>query len=523
MINDSTNSDDLQHSEGSLSWRELLIVAALSAVLVYAAAAWVYAHGFTLYYGDAQAHLNLSRAIVDSRSPGYGQLGNVWLPMLHVLCLPFVGNNFLWSSGLAGAIPAASCFALAATFFYLAARELYGAVLPAAVTVACFSLNPNILYLASIPMTESVFFAGISVQLFSLLRFRTTQSMKYVIIAAVASLWSSLTRYDGWFLIPFVALGFLLFARQNKAKIALIFAVFASLAPLYWVAHNWWETGDALDFYRGPYSAKGIYQRGLNAGEPRDPVDHHLAVAAEYYLAAGRLCAGWPLLLLGAAGTIAAIVKRRYDAILFLALTPSFYVWSMYSTGQPIHVPNLSPFSYYNTRYALALVPLCAFGAGALVLTLPRKVSWLAGCLPLCAILPWLLSPSHENWICWKESQYNSVSRRFWTAEVAKFFQKNYHSGEGILYSDGDVSGVFCRARIPLSETLRPGDGPAWLVNNYHPELLRTCLWAVVVEADRDLLARPMDKANWRKTLYQAVLEIHTKDDPVVRVYRRAW
>jgi Dolichyl-phosphate-mannose-protein mannosyltransferase len=523
LINDSTSSAGLPHSKGSCSWREILIVGALSAALACTAVAWVYSHGFTLYYGDAQAHLNGSRGIVDSRAPGYGQLGNVWLPMLNLLCLPFVHNNFLWSSGLAGAIPAGSCFALAATFFYLAAREAYGAKLPAAVTVACFALNPNMLYLAAIPMTEAIFFAGVSVQLFALLRFRNNQSMIYLIVAGLASIWASLTRYDGWFLIPFTALGFLLFARQNKTRVVLIFAVLASLAPLYWLAHNWWEAGDALDFYRGPYSAKGIYERGLAEGHPRDPVDHHFAVAARYYLDAGRLCAGWPLLLLGAAGIFAAIAKRKYAAILFLALTPCFYVWSMYSTGQPIHVPNLSPFSYYNTRYALALLPLCAFGAGALVLTLPPKAIWMAGALPLIAVLPWLIYPSHENWICWKESEYNSISRRFWTAELAKFFQKNYQTGEGILYSDGDVAGVFCRAGIPLSETLHPGDGLGWLVNNYHPGLLKTCQWAVVVEADRDPLARPMDNANWRKTIYQVVLEIHTKDDPVVRVYRRAW
>jgi hypothetical protein len=523
LINDSQSSASLQPSEGSFSYRDVLPVAALSGLLAFAAAAWVYSHGFVLYYGDAQAHLDASRSLIDSRSAGYAQLGNVWLPMLHVLCLPFVRNDFLWSTGLAGTIPAAACFVLAAVFFYLAAREAYGAAMPAAVTVACFALNPNLLYLASIPMTETVFFAGISVQLFALLRFRRTQNMKHIALAGVASLWASLTRYDGWFLIPFAALGFLLFARQKKARAMLLFVLLASLAPAYWVAHNWWETGDALDFYRGPYSAKGIYQRGLDEGHPRDPVDHHLAVAAQYYLDAGRLTAGWPLLLLGAAGIITAIAKRKYAAVLFLALTPCFYVWSMYSTGQPIHVPNLFPFSYYNTRYALALLPLCAFACGTLVLALPRKAIWLAASVPVLAILPWILHPSHESWICWKESQYNSISRRFWTAEVAKFFKTNYHSGEGILYSEGDVAGVFCRAGIRLSETLHPGDGVAWLVNNYHPELLRTCQWAVVVEADRDILARPMDKANWRKTVYQAVLEIHTKDDPVVRIYRRAW
>ena len=47
--------------------------------------------------------------------------------------------------------------------------------------------------------------------------------------------------------------------------------------------------------------------------------------------------------------------------------------------------------------------------------------------------------------------------------------------------------------------------------------------WVIVMAADRDPLARNIDTANWRKTVYAPVLEIHTKYDPVVRVYKRAW
>jgi hypothetical protein len=41
------------------------------------------------------------------------------------------------------------------------------------------------------------------------------------------------------------------------------------------------------------------------------------------------------------------------------------------------------------------------------------------------------------------------------------------------------------------------------------------------MESDRDPLARLIDKGNWRKIVYQPVLEIHTKYDPVIRIYRR--
>jgi hypothetical protein len=134
-----------------------------------------------------------------------------------------------------------------------------------------------------------------------------------------------------------------------------------------------------------------------------------------------------------------------------------------------------------------------------------------------------MIHSSRDNWVCWKESQRNSESRRFWVKEVADYLRADYRTGQGILFSEGDIPAVFAQAGIPLAESLSPGDGPAWLINNYHPGLLCTCTWAIVVEStDRDMLALPMDKANWKKTVYEPVLEVHTRYDPVVRLFRRS-
>ena len=42
---------------------------------MYAAVAFFAWRGWLLYYGDAEAHLNIARRIVDSRTPGYDQVG----------------------------------------------------------------------------------------------------------------------------------------------------------------------------------------------------------------------------------------------------------------------------------------------------------------------------------------------------------------------------------------------------------------------------------------------------------------
>ena len=477
-----TSSGASPHSKpaGALGNRnQIVIVVFCLAALVAVAAWWCFNNGYILYYGDAESHLNISRGLIDSRTPGYDQLGSVWLPVLHLICLPFVGNDWLWSTGLAGTLPVSICFVIAGTCFYLAARESYRSVAAAVVVATCFALNPNVLYLATIPMTEVVFLAALSVALFAVLRFRTTQRRGWIALMVLASWSLSLTRYDGWFLVPFLGLWLLGITRHRRVHLFLLFGVAASLAPLYWLAHNWWETGNALDFYNGPYSPIAIQKH-----QPYPGYQDWIA-AIRYYFAAGELCSGAGLVVLGIVGAIAALSRQTLQPLLFLSLTPIFYIWSMHSSGgTPIHVPPLWPFTYYNSRYGIAVVVLCAFAAGAIVLALPARWKSLSILIPLVAVAPWLLHPSREHWICWKESQVNSVDRRAWTNAAVMFFQANYEKGQGILTSTGDVTGIYRRTGIHLSETLNIGNGPLWFLATLRPDLYHPNIWAVAQVGD---------------------------------------
>src|SRR6185369_5355286 len=132
----------------------------------------------------------------------------------------------------------------------------------AGVTAALlFALNPNMLYLQSIPMTEALFAASLAALLWATIWFRSTQSMWAVLAAAVASNAASLTRYEGWFLIPFASL-YLLFIAKRKWH-AIVFGALAALGPLSWLAHNQFYYSNALEFYNGPWSAAAIYKRQL--------------------------------------------------------------------------------------------------------------------------------------------------------------------------------------------------------------------------------------------------------------------
>ena len=249
-------------------------------------------------------------------------------------------------------------------------------------------------------------------------------------LAALFSNIASLSRYDGWFLIPFVTLYVLIAAKRRRVGYAILFGALASLGPLYWLAHNWYCCGNMLAFYNGPGSAKAIYQAFLDKGMARYRGDHNWRDAWLYFRTAAQLCLGWPLIVIGLCGIAAALFKRAVWPIVFLALAPVFYVLSVYSSGLPIFVPQLWPHSWYNTRYGLAVLPGLALAGGALAALVPAKLRPFVAVLIVAAgISPWLAYPNREAWICWKESQVNSDARRDWTHQAAEFLAARYQRG----------------------------------------------------------------------------------------------
>jgi hypothetical protein len=488
----------------------VLLLAAISA----AAVAWCAFHGYTLYFGDAEAHLNIARRVLDSRTPGPEQLGTVWLPLPHVLMLPFVAREAWWRSGIAGALPSAAAFVVAGAFLYAAARRLYASAAAGLAAALLFALNPNMLYLQATPMNEAIFAAALAGLLWSTVTFRDSQSGWAVLGAAAASNAASLTRYEGWFLIPFVAIYILLSARRKS--LALVFAVLAALGPLAWLAHNQYYYSNALEFYDGDYSAQAIYARQVAEGVARYPGDHNWPQAIHYYFAAVTLTEGWTLVVLAALGSVAALGKKMWWPLLLLLLPPAFYVWSMHSSGTPLYVPALWPHAWYNTRYALAALPFAAVAAAGVVAILPAKLHALgAAVLVLAVAASWALAGAPT---CWKESEVNSAARRAWTGQAAAYLAAHYQAGDGIIYSFGDLTGVLREAGIPLREGLHQGNRPSWDAAVLRPDLFFHEEWALAVAGDK------VDEAVTRLgPRYQLAKRIMVEGAPAVEIYKRQW
>ncbi|HEX6109529.1 MAG TPA: glycosyltransferase, partial [Ktedonobacteraceae bacterium] len=122
-----------------------LPVTVITACVASIAAWWYYFQQHeTLLYADAYSHLRIARSVVDSATPGFNQLGGVWLPMHHMLMLPFVWNDFLWKTGLAGSIPSMVSYVVAALYLFLFARRFTNDGFACFLGILTFLLNPNI-------------------------------------------------------------------------------------------------------------------------------------------------------------------------------------------------------------------------------------------------------------------------------------------------------------------------------------------------------------------------------------------
>ena len=66
----SKSSAALRRSNGTVP---ALVCFVFAAAVMAAAVVWFYRSGATLLSGDAEAHLNIARRIIDSRTPGWNQ------------------------------------------------------------------------------------------------------------------------------------------------------------------------------------------------------------------------------------------------------------------------------------------------------------------------------------------------------------------------------------------------------------------------------------------------------------------
>src|SRR5437667_7046212 len=133
---------------------------ALAAALGGAIVAWHYHQlGLTLTHYDARGHLVVARRIIDSITPGWQQVGAVWLPLPHLLNAIPVQADLFYRTGASGVAISIAAFAIAAGAIAAIVLTLTESAAAAMAGAAVFALNPNVLYLQATPMSEPLLLA----------------------------------------------------------------------------------------------------------------------------------------------------------------------------------------------------------------------------------------------------------------------------------------------------------------------------------------------------------------------------
>jgi hypothetical protein len=471
--------------------RFTLVIGALSiATLLF-----YYVKQDLLLYGDAVAHINIARRVVDNRHPieSLAELGTVWLPLQHIAMLPFVWNDALWRTGVAGAIPGMVAYVLGAfgVFRLVSGRASRTASYAAA---AIYALNPNLLYLQTTAMNEPIFmafFVWALVYLDEFLRacYRSADSrvmparMKpndAMEACGIALAGGAFTRYDGWFTAAIigviVASIFGLWWRRTAdkgqrramAKSFCEFLLLNALVPVFWLIYTYCISGYALDFINGPYSAKAIALRTTLIY----PGQHHVFTAALYFLKAAKLNMGsdaWgqTLFITTVGGTAVALWKlRSYGVFLLLWLPLAFYAISVAYGSVPIYVPVWYPRSYYNVRYGLELLPvfavftslLAGFVADHAKESAFKNAVW---CVLLGAVAASYLSAYRDTPITLREALVNSRGRVAVERALANYLGELPRTATLLMYG-ADHAGALQIAGFPRRHVIAESEHPDW-------------------------------------------------------------
>ncbi len=456
-----------------------------SVVLAFVALIVCFSRGYLLLYGDAVAHLGIARRILDSRNPGLAQLGGVWLPLPHLLMLPFIQKMEWWQNGMAGAWPSLLCYVFGVAGFYRLVRRM---MTPqwAFAAAAFYALNPNLLYLSTTAMTEALFLAiviwGTLLTMECVAAVQqgrgalASRRMIYLGLLIMAAVY---TRYDGWIFgaAVWAIVTWQIYRHKEVwggiAPYYVTFTVLAAAGPLGWFAYNQHFFHDPLDFMRGPYSAAAIEARTTPSGSHHYPGWHNPVWALVLYTRTAQLDVaawetGFAVMAAAISGLVLTIRSRVEWPVLLLWVPLPFYVYAIAFGSVPIFIPPLWPHSYYNSRYGMEMLPALAASAFLALEWIARRWGKTQP-LPARLLYPVALALAVFNAIgmmykiplVLKEAMANATTRVAFESALAHNLQ-SFPSGVPILMYSSDHIGAVQQAGLPLRQIVNEYDYDSW-------------------------------------------------------------
>jgi hypothetical protein len=384
----------------------------------------------------------VARRILDSLTPGWQQIGAVWLPLPHVLNAIPVQVDAWYRSGASGVAISVLSMALAAGSLAALLLRVTGSLVAALTGAALMMLNPNVLYLQSTPMTEPLLFG------LSLLAIALAAGEHRWAGAALAA--ACMTRYEAWAITAaVVALAVGVRLRRgapwrDALRAGAALSVWPAVAIVVFSMNSRWVTGAWFvpsDFY----VPENVAALG-NPAEAWRQIDEGL-----------RLLSGTALVWAGYAGAAVLIftfVRRpsRASLVLLLALAAAAALpMYAYLKGHPFRI-----------RYDLPLVIAASALAAAGISVLHRWVQ-----IPLAALVIGVTvlqaSPLDREAPLVRESQRerdNMEGRRAVTA-----YLHQHYDGDTIMMSMGSLAHYMhdlSNDGFEIRHFLHEGNGEIW-------------------------------------------------------------
>src|SRR5262245_13717667 len=440
-----------------------LALAAIAAAGGTAVAFWYHHLGLTLTHYDARAHLVVARRIFDSVTPGWQQIGAVWLPLPHVLNALPVQIDFFYRTGAFSIAISIVSLALATGAIGWMVASLTDSNWAGTVAAAFFALNPNVLYLQSTPMTEPLLMALTLAAVALLMAWcdATDASTNAATVpttsrsvgvrhshVGVAFALACMTRYEAWQVTVAALAGAAWVRWRRGAQIAgaiencARIAIYPSLAIAGFVLFSRIVTGAwfADDFFVPENTAKGHPYESLAE------IAWGVRALSGYGLLLVALAGGATLILLG------TISRRRATAVLPVALLATAAVpWLAFIDGHP-----------YRIRYMVPLLAAQAVFAGVMAGSWKRIQPFAIAGLALVAAFE--LRPLDASAPMVVEAQWdrpNVLARD----RVTAYLEANYR-GETVMVSMGSLGHYMqdlSRGGFSIRDFLHEGNGDIWL------------------------------------------------------------
>ncbi len=442
-----------------------LIVGIILVIISITAFVYYWRNGLGIAYNDARSHLDIGRRVIEGLKPGLAQLGSVWLPLLHFLMIPTIWNNFMWHSGLSGALVSMISFVFCGLLIYQFLEQLGVGKVGRLTGVIIFAANLNILYLQSTAMTELLLLATMTAGSYELLIWHKTGNYLNLVKSAIWIMLSTLTRYDGWFLLFYATLLIIINVVKKKSyKTAegtlILFLTMAALGVVLWFLWNLLIFKDPFYFITGPFSAKAQQDLLSNAGVL--PTKGNFFLSMKVYLYALMYNTQTFPSILGLIGAIILWFDNKINRSIKMAstvlLAPLFFnIIALYIGHSVLYVQGISGNTWFNVRYGIMLLPSIAIFIGYLIDKLkPFRVVLIS-----LILFTSFFSIVSGDAVTIDDAKFGSSQKN--VTEISEWLKENVtNENSYILISVASHDAIVFSSGLPMKRFIHEGTGDYW-------------------------------------------------------------